>query len=74
MNIHSKPGTKVKYAFPDNGWKMDKSMLEELGIKVGDILTVKYTNVYNYGTAVYFVEFPGKAFNSVNFANVEESI
>lgn len=67
MPIDAKPGTKVTYAYPDNGTKWDKENLAKLGMKVGDEFTVEDTEISSYSTTLRLCEFPGKRFNTVNF-------
>jgi hypothetical protein len=69
MNIYAKQGHKVKY-LGENGYDSNRAAIEKLGVKVGDILTVQFTEVYSSSTDVYFEEVAGYH-NSVMFEDVE---
>lgn len=69
MDIASKPGTKIVFWYPHNGWPVDGQFIKGLGIKLGDILTVDHTVIHSSGTELYLKEFPGKCFNSANFGS-----
>jgi hypothetical protein len=68
MPIDSEPGTKVTYAYPNNGTCGDKDKLGRLGFKEGDEFTVEETVIDGFSTTLYLREFPGERFNTVNFA------
>lgn len=72
MPIDAKQGTKVVYAYPENGQQWDMDRLERLGLKVGDEFTVEGTEISGFSTALRLREFPGKRFNTVNFALSKE--
>lgn len=67
MDIFSAPGTKVKYT-GTNGNDFNRQHIESKGIKVDDVLTVKYTRVSAYSSRVSFEEVDGE-FNTVCFEN-----
>lgn len=69
MNIHAKKGDKVKFWRPDQGYKADREMTAGRLI-VGRVYTVNRTEVDTWSTRVYLEEFPGLAFNSVQFEDV----
>ena len=68
MPIDTKPGTKVVFAFQNNGTATEQSFLKSLRINVGEILTVEKTVVDGFSTKLYLRELPSLAFNPVNFA------
>lgn len=68
MPIDAEPGTKVTYAYPNNGTWGDKDKLGRLGFKEGDEFTVDETAIDGFSTTLYLREFPGERFNTVNFA------
>ena len=69
MNIYAKEGAKVRY-LGKNGYDSDRTRIEALGIRAGDILTVHFTHVYSSSTTVYFREIDD-GHNSVMFEDVE---
>jgi hypothetical protein len=69
MDIHAKPGTKIKFAFPNAGYEPDQELARK-HLKVGKIYTVAYTSVHRNYTNVYLKEVPGVKFNSVLFNDV----
>jgi hypothetical protein len=74
MPIDAPEGTKVTYAYPDNGTAFDKAKLAKLGLNVGDVFTVEDTEISGFSTALRLRELPGERLNTVNFtltANVE---
>ena len=66
MDIYSEPGSKVKFAHPDNGYQYHKDIAAK-HLKVGEVYTIKITDVGSCHTDVYLKEVPGVAFNSVMF-------
>jgi hypothetical protein len=76
MPIDAPEGTKVVFAFPNNGEQVDKDRLGRLGLKVGAEFTVEETEISGFSTTLYLREFPEEWFNTVNFtltANAELS-
>lgn len=73
MDIYSKPGTKVIYAYPENGWDDDKKWLKKFNLVVGQEYTVDYIEVDNSHSYVYLKEFPNQSFNTVNFSAASET-
>lgn len=69
MNIYAQRGHKVVY-LGKNGYDSEQKAIEKMGVKVGDILTVKYTDVGSWKTDVYFDEV-GSYHNSVMFEDLE---
>ncbi len=69
-NIYAKEGTKVVFDNPNWGYQshmeFSKSFLSE-----GQVYTVDYTRVGSWHSDVFLKEFPGKAFNTVQFTEVE---
>lgn len=68
MNIYAPPGTKVRYT-GENGYDIDHKLILNKGVKVGDILTVDYTEVHSSSTTVFFEGILG-GHNSVIFEDV----
>jgi hypothetical protein len=69
MAIDTKPGTKVKFAYDDNGSENDRRdafIFLELGYRY----TVKEIKVGGWVSYVEFVENPGRTFNTVMFAPI----
>ena len=69
MDIYSKPGSVIKYSNPDNGPKMDQDLAAKYLI-LGEEYIVYKTEVFNFHTKVYLIDFPDIEFNSVLFENV----
>jgi len=69
MDIYAEPGTKVRFAYPDNGYDFHKKVAAK-HLTEGEIYTVKITDVGSFHTDVYLNEVPGVAFNSVMFESV----
>jgi hypothetical protein len=67
MDIESAPGTKVVFAYPNNGYGGDRTHAAE-HLKVGETYTVKYTSVGQSHSSVYLHEIPNTCFNTVQFA------
>ena len=69
MDIHSKKGTKIKFANPEAGYRpiIEKAKRH---LTVGKKYTVSYTVVHNGHTDVYLVEAPGVRFNSSMFDRI----
>lgn len=65
MNIYAKDGHRVRY-LGGNGYAIEREHIEKLGVKAGDILTVRYTDVGDCRTAVVFHEI-ASYHNSVMF-------
>lgn len=68
MPIDAPEGTKVVFAFPNNGERGDKDRLGRLGLKEGDEFTVEKTEISRFSTTLYLREFPEERFNTVNFS------
>jgi len=69
VDIHSKKGSKVKFANPDSGYPHhQQDALDHL--VVGEVYTVLETDVHNFATDVYLKGFPEIPFNSVLFDDV----
>ena len=68
MPIDAEEGTKVVFAFPNNGMSGDRSHLQRLGLQEGQEFTVEATDAHGFSTTLYLREFPGEQFNTVNFA------
>lgn len=68
MPIDTERGTKVVFAFPNNGNSRDKEKLKRLGMIEGKEYTVAGLDMHEFSTDLYLKEFPGKSFNTVNFS------
>lgn len=62
------PGTKVMYWFVSCGYDHDQRQIKQLGMKLGQVFTIDHTDEGDCHTSFYLREFPGKSFNSFNFA------
>ena len=71
MDIYSKPGTKVRFAYPDAGYPHHQADARK-HLEEGYGYTVERTEVESCHTDVYLQEIPSVAFNSVMFAPVEQ--
>lgn len=67
MNIYSEPGTKVVFAYPNNGYASEQEHAKQF-LTVGAIYTVSDTEVGISYTHVWLREIPNHFFNSVQFA------
>jgi hypothetical protein len=72
MPIDARPGTKVVFAYPDNGTEGDKRTICKLGLMPGQAFTVKRTEPHGFHTNLFLAEFPETPLNTVNFALAEE--
>ena len=66
MNLNTKPGDEIIYAYPDNGTTWDKQACEDL--EVGAIYALAKIEVGDWKSWVWLEGVPG-VFNSVMFAN-----
>jgi hypothetical protein len=66
-------GTKVVFAFPENGYPADRERLKRLELQPGAEYTVDSTEVHSWSTSLRLREFPGEVFNTVNFALASQS-
>lgn len=71
MNIYAYPGSKVIMDSPNAGHPADQDIVRQHGLAVGAVYTVERTIVGDFYTSVFLREFPGIAFNSVHFRDVE---
>lgn len=67
MHIYAHPGTKVVFAYPDNGYEGDRAHAAK-HLKVGETYTVSRTSVGQSNSLVYLREIEGTCFNTVQFA------
>lgn len=67
LNIYSPKGTTVYACFPENVYDFQNKRIIELGMTPEKPWTVERIDVGNYASSLYLKEFPGKAFNAVNF-------
>lgn len=77
MNIYAKEGTRVKGIFDGagnviHGYDHDKEVAR-IHLKPNFIYTIDSTEVHSWSTKVFLKEFPGIAFNSVHFEEVERT-
>jgi hypothetical protein len=68
MDIWSEPGTKVVFAYPNNGRSGDQEVAKAAGLVVGCCYTISRTSVGSSYTTVWLEESHGYGFNSVHFA------
>lgn len=71
MNIYAIDGHKVVVNTFNAGHDYQVEIIKK-HFKIGHILTVEHTDVYNSNTDVYFHEVPNIAFNSVFFSDVKK--
>ena len=71
MNIYAKNGHRVRCTKISNGVQYDTEIAKR-HLLLNEEYTVEETHVYNWLTHVFLQEFPGIAFNSVFFDDVEE--
>ena len=72
MDIYSKPGTLVRFAFPNHGYPHDQQTAME-HLVVGNVYHIHHTDVFSSYTNVYLVEVPEVSFNSVLFTEVSDN-
>jgi putative FmdB family regulatory protein len=73
MNIHSEPGSLVRFAHPNNGYKSESDLAKK-HLTLNEIYTVQYTVVHNWSTDVRLLEVPDITFNSVCFEDYEDQM
>jgi hypothetical protein len=69
MDINAKPGTIIILNDPSVGYPHDQKTLKDNGLTVGGKYTVDHTEPDNFQTYVYLREYPGVAFNTMNFCD-----
>lgn len=69
MDINSKPGTKVVFLYPNNGYPQDKKYVKQ-HLEEGQTYTVKHVRSSQSISYVELEEVPGKTFNTVHFSPV----
>ena len=70
MSLDAGAGSKVRYAFPDNGYKSDQEYAAE-HLDRDSVYTVTWMNVGQSSSTVEIEELPGRRFNAVMFQDVE---
>ena len=73
MDIYSKVGTKVIFAYPDSGYPHHQKTAAE-HLELGRVYTVERIDVGGFHTDVFLAEVPGVAFNSVLFEHSVQTI
>lgn len=68
MDINTSIGSKVIFAFPDNGMKYEKKAASKY-LKLNHEYTIERIDVGGWHTTIYLKEFPDIPFNSVHFRN-----
>ena len=66
MNVYASYGDFVVFANPTAGLSGHQKRAA-LHLKVGAVYIIEKTDVGNYHTDVYLIEFPGISFNSILF-------
>jgi len=66
MNIYAKNGDKVICKNISRGYDLTDETANKY-LKIGSVYTVDYTDVHNWHTNVYLIEFPNVSFNSTDF-------
>ncbi len=69
MNIRSPKGTKIVYAFPENGYTFDQDLAKRSDLIVGEEYTVSRIIVRSWDSKVFLEEKPDIGFNTVLFKN-----
>ncbi len=70
MDLDTRPGARVVFAHPTNGYSGDVHRARMLTI--GAEYTVARVSVGDSSSTVELVEFPGELFNTVQFQNMDE--
>ncbi|MDO8558373.1 MAG: hypothetical protein Q7S09_04280 [bacterium] len=70
MNIYAKPGSRVVFSHPNNGYPGDQKNAQR-HLQVGHTYTVERTEVHSFSTRVFLQEVPGTFFNSVLFEDAK---
>lgn len=73
MDIHSPKGTKIVYAYPNNGWDYDVKRAAE-HLTVGETYTVARIEVGNSTSYVTLEEKPDYVFNTVQFSHAKPAV
>lgn len=71
MDIYSEIGSKVIFAFPENGLQGDIDIAKKY-LVLNNEYTIEEINVGSWSTDVCLKEIPGVSFNSCLFTNYEE--
>ena len=72
MNIYTKPGDKVVYAYPENGYPVDKAHAKR-HLKFLEIYTIESIEVGDFHTSIKLIEV-SFWFNSVHFEDLRNLI
>lgn len=68
MDIYTAIGSKVIFAFPDNGMTYERKIATKY-LKLNHEHTIERIDVGGWHTTIYLKEFPDIPFNSVHFRN-----
>jgi hypothetical protein len=71
MSIHSKPGTKVRFSYPNSGWVFEQEQCGQY-LTVGETYTVKQCTAYDSHSTVVLEEVR-QTFNTVFFAPADSA-
>lgn len=74
MNIYAPAGSKVVFAYPNNGYPCDVEDAKRAGLEAGSTYTVLRTSVASSSSTVVLEEFPNNRFNTVLFADADQPI
>ena len=66
MNIYATPGSRIIFAYPENGRESDQELAKK-HLKPGELYTIERTDVGDWHTDVCLTEIPGVWFNLVHF-------
>ena len=72
MDLKTKIGSKVKY-LDENGYDRDREWAQHMGLKKGEVYTVRFVDIGSWSSSVWLDEIEGASFNTVMFKNVEEN-
>ena len=73
MNIDTRPGALVTFAYPTHGYKHDQELAAKQ-LVVGHNYTVARTEIHNWHTDVYLEGFGDIRFNSVVFMDEFDAV
>lgn len=71
MSVDTKPGEKLLFAFPENGYESCRKHVRE-HLVPGHVYTLADIAVSQSSTRIQLAECPGVWFNSVHFININE--
>ena len=67
LDIYAKPGTVIILNDPAAGYPHDQKKLKDNGLTEGGKYAIDHTEPDSFQTYLYLREYPGVAFNTMNF-------